>query len=169
MPVSVSNQAYIFLWSVIGGMLIAFIYDIFRIKRRAVKTHSMVIYIEDFLYWIIVALVMFGVVYYSNQGEIRGYIFIGMVLGIVLYVSLLSRIIINSTLFIIGILKKVIMTLWNILIYPFKILYRIFRVPLRLVYRIMGKGLRKTRRIGRNNYAKIKIWGRVFKNIRKKF
>jgi hypothetical protein len=33
------------------------------------------IYVEDFFYWIIAALVMFAIVYLSNDGELRGYIF----------------------------------------------------------------------------------------------
>jgi len=66
-------------------MIIAFIYDAFRIKRRAVKTSALVTYIEDIIYWIIVSIIMFAVVYYSNEGEIRGYLFLGTILGAVLY------------------------------------------------------------------------------------
>ena len=61
-------------------MLIAFIFDLFRIKRKAVETGNLLTYIEDLLYWIIAALVMFAVVYLANEGELRGYIFLGVVM-----------------------------------------------------------------------------------------
>ena len=51
-----------------GGMLIAFIYDLFRVKRKTIRTKTLGVVIEDFLFWILAALVMFSVVYYSNEG-----------------------------------------------------------------------------------------------------
>ena len=86
--VSVSNQAYVFLSCVLGGMIIAFVYDIFRVRRKAIKSGNLIVYFEDFIYWIIVALVLFAVVYRSNEGEIRGYLILGVIIGIILYAFL---------------------------------------------------------------------------------
>ena len=62
-------------------MIIAFIYDVFRI-RKAIRTSNIIVYFEDFIYWILVALVLF-VVYISNEGELRGYLIVGAIIGII--------------------------------------------------------------------------------------
>lgn len=166
--VSVSNQAYIFLSCVLGGMIIAFIYDIFRIRRKAVKASNIIVYLEDLIYWILVALVLFGVVYLSNEGEIRGYLLIGVILGIIIYIFLLSKIIMAIFMFIIGIIYRFAMIVFNILFFPIKILYKIFRVPLMFIFNILRKGTRKVRRMGKNRLDRLKNWKRAIKNIRKK-
>jgi spore cortex biosynthesis protein YabQ len=164
LPVSVSNQAYIFLCSVLGGMLIAFLYDVFRIKRKAVKTSSFIVYIEDLIYWIIVALVMFGVVYYSNQGEVRGYIFIGTAIGVILYLLLLSKLVMRASLFVLRIVFKVLRTVWLILTYPIRVVFKVLKIPGTL----MLKGLKKVKRAGKSRLSGVRIWRRLFRNIRKK-
>jgi len=45
--VSVSNQAYVFLNCVLGGMIVAFVYDIFRVRRKAIKSSNLIVYFED--------------------------------------------------------------------------------------------------------------------------
>lgn len=168
MPVSLSNQAHVFLCSVLGGILIAFIYDAFRIRRRAVKSGSIIIYVEDLIYWIIAAIVMFGVVYYSNEGEIRGYIFIGAVIGVVLYVLLLSKFIMAAALFILKVLSSIMKFVWVIVSYPFRLIIRILAVPARLTVKAAKKGARGARRIARSRLTKASMLRRMFKNMLKK-
>lgn len=168
MPISVKNQVYVFLWSAVGGALIALIYDLFRIKRRAVKTGILAIYFEDLVYWIIVAVVMFAVVYHSNEGEIRGYIFIGTVLGVTLYTLFFSKLVMKSAIFIIRIVVKVLKVLWGILTYPFRLIFKILSYPAKPVARVVQKTYRSMRIFGKNRMTKAKIWRKHFKNIRKK-
>ena len=168
MPISVGSQAQIFLHSVIGGMIIAFIYDAFRIKRRAVKTSALVTYIEDIIYWIIVSIIMFAVVYYSNEGEIRGYLFLGTILGAILYALLLSRVVMNSALFIIKIVCRVFSSIWMVVSYPFKLIFKLFAIPARFLAKTSRKTLKGARQIGRSRLSKVAIWKKMFRNIRKK-
>src|SRR5690606_25064669 len=44
MLLSVSEQVIDFLWATASGMAIAFIYDLFRIFRKAVKTGSIAVF-----------------------------------------------------------------------------------------------------------------------------
>ncbi|MFZ5986554.1 MAG: spore cortex biosynthesis protein YabQ [Bacillota bacterium] len=168
MWVSVGNQAYDFLSCVLGGAIIAFIYDIFRIRRKAIKSSNLIVYFEDFIYWIIVALVMFAVVYQSNDGEIRGYLILGIILGIILYALLLSRIVMKVFLFIIGIIYKAAVFIFSIILFPLKIIYKILRIPAKFICKLLIKGAGKVRRVSRNKFDKFKAWKRIFKNIRRK-
>ncbi len=168
LQVSVSNQAYIFFCSILGGMLIAFIFDLFRIKRKAVETGNLLTYIEDLLYWIIAALVMFAVVYLANEGELRGYIFLGFVMGAALYILLLSRLVIKITLKILRLGYKILKLLWTILSYPFKFLFKVLSIPAIFVLNFIRKLLIRANRIGKVNSARLSVRRRLFRNARKK-
>ncbi len=165
---SISNQVNIFLWSILGGMLISFAYDIFRVKRRIIKTNNIITHIEDLLYWSISAAIMFAIVYIGNDGEIRGYIFLGIIIGAVLYILLLSRMVIFILLKIINFLKKALKTLWNIFSYPFKVIFRFISIPCIFFYKILKRAFINTRRITKINLEKCKISKRAFRNRRKK-
>lgn len=168
MPVTVQSQVYIFLYSILGGVLIAFIYDLFRIKRKAVKTAIVFIYLEDLIFWIIVAIIMFVVVYLSNEGEVRGFIFIGTLLGIILYIALFSKIVINSSMFVLRIIFKVFYFVWVIISYPFRIVFKMVGYPVRFFVKIARKYMKKVRNIGRRKSFKIKFWSRIFRNALRK-
>jgi len=165
---SISNQVNIFLWSILGGMSIAFVYDIFRVKRRIIKTNNIITYIEDLLYWSISAAIMFAIVYIGNDGEIRGYIFLGNIIGAVLYILLLSRIVMFISLKVINYLRKVLKTLWNIFTYPFKVIFRFISIPCIFFYKIAKRAFLNTKRVARINFEKCKISKRAFRNRRKK-
>lgn len=168
MSISVSGQAFTFLCSVIGGVAIALIYDIFRIKRKAVKTGKFMTYIEDLFFWLLVAVVMFTMLYYSNEGELRSYLFLGAFIGVVFYALLFSKPIMNSSLFIINIIRKIFKAVWSVVSYPFRLLFRLLAIPMRISRRLAGKSLRGIRKTGRNRLARVAIWRRAFKNMRKK-
>ncbi len=168
MTVSVGSQAYVFLCSVIGGVVIALLYDIFRILRKTIKTGSLITYIQDLLFWILVAVIMFATVYYSNEGELRSYIFLGTLLGVVLYALLLSKTVMNSSLFIIRIVKGVLKFLWTVLSFPFRVILRLLAIPGRAAVKYAGNSMKNVKRAGRNKLSKAAIWRKAFKNIRKK-
>lgn len=168
MDISVTHQANIFLFSIVGGMLIAFIYDIFRIKRKTIRTRTLGVVIDDFVFWILVALIMFAVVYFSNEGEVRGYIFIGTVIGVVLYALLLSRIIMKFFFVIIFVLKKIFGTIWFIISYPFKIMIKILRIPCGFMMKITRRTARKVKRTGKSQMARLYMLKRRIKNMIKK-
>lgn len=168
MTVSVSSQAYIFLCSVVGGAAIALLYDIFRILRKAIRTGNLATYLEDLVFWILVAVVMFATVYYSNEGELRSYIFLGTFLGVVLYALLLSKAVMNSSLFIIRIVKGIIRIIWTVVTFPFRMILRVLAIPAKAAAGYAGKSFRNIRRAGRNRLSKAAIWKKAFRNIRKK-
>lgn len=124
-------------------MAIALVYDIFRIIRKAVRTGSLLTYAEDLAYWIIAAAIMLLTIYYSNEGEIRGFLFIGTIIGVVLYSSLLSKYVIGSSLFIINITKKIVKAVLFVVIYPFRFILKILEAPLRKLAKAASQSLRK--------------------------
>ena len=74
------NQAYIFVMFILIGILIGLIFDIFRVSRQFFKTSNIITYIEDAVFWILIGLVLFISIFKLNNGELRAYIFLGVVL-----------------------------------------------------------------------------------------
>ncbi len=87
------------------GILLVLIYDCLRIFRRLVRHGTMWISLEDLLYWIFTAFVIFAMLYQKNDGLIRGFSIGGVVFGMVLYNQYISR---YTVKYIARILKKVI-------------------------------------------------------------
>lgn len=163
---TVANQAYIFLYSCIGGMLIAFVYDLFRIKRKTFKSKSSLsIYLEDFLYWLIVSGILFIIFYSSNDGELRGFIILGILLGVILYILLLSKIVTAILMWVIKFLFKII---YLFVLMPLKILIKIFKRPTKFLIRKCKGLIKKVKKILKFVYTKIFIWKKIFKNSLKK-
>lgn len=136
--IHIVDQVYIFMYAIAGGAIAAFFYDFLRIKRRAIKTNAIIVSIEDIIYWLAVAVFLFVTVYKSNSGEMRGYIVIGNIIGVLLYESLFSSIIIASSVMIINILKSIVLFLFKVVSYPFIMLYKVVKLILKLLYKLFG-------------------------------
>ena len=122
-----SNQAYLFLIFTINGILIGFLFDIFRILRKSFNTNDIVTYIEDIIFWILTGIIILFSMCKFCDGELRGFTIIGIVIGVILYMLTISTYIIKVSVFIINILKTVISKTINIIIYPFKLIFNIMK------------------------------------------
>ncbi|WDV45546.1 spore cortex biosynthesis protein YabQ [Clostridiaceae bacterium M8S5] len=91
MYVLTKDQVIIFLTTVYGGLIIGFIYDLYRVFRFFIRPKRVATIIEDLLFWILVSIISVGILFYSNWGQLRGYVFIGFLLGVIIYTLLLSR------------------------------------------------------------------------------
>ena len=92
---SISNEAILLGISVCVGAGLFFLYDVLRIFRRIKKHGTVFIGVEDFLYWLICAVVVFLMLYQANDGMIRGFALGGILIGVLAYYFLLSRFVIK--------------------------------------------------------------------------
>lgn len=77
----VRQETAFFFASVATGVFLVWSYDLFRIFRRLVRHPALAVSIEDLLYWIAVALIIFGMIFRENGGALRGYAFAGILAG----------------------------------------------------------------------------------------
>lgn len=110
----VSNQAYLFLVFIVNGVIIGLLFDFFRIARKVVPTNDFVTYMEDILFWILAGATVLYSIFIFNNGELRLFMFLGIILGAFAYMILVSS-------YIIKINVKII----NMLMIPFKIIFKI--------------------------------------------
>ena len=91
----VTNQAYLFLVFVINGILIGVLFDFFRILRKTFKTKDIITYIEDFLFWILTGIILLYSIFTFNNGEIRLFMLLGILLGTIIYMIFISSYVIK--------------------------------------------------------------------------
>lgn len=114
------NQLKILLAFFVTGICIGFIFDFFRIQRKVFKLHDFITYIQDALFWIISGfLFAFVAIRYTN-GELRLYMMFGVILGVILYFKLISRFFIGINTWLINLIMKFV----NLIISPFKKIYK---------------------------------------------
>jgi spore cortex biosynthesis protein YabQ len=99
-----------------AGVLVAFLYDLFRLKRRMVKTKPVLVHIEDIVFWITASVILFLSSYIISSGETRIYFYAGVFLGGVLYLSIFSRPIL-----------WLLSTLIKMIVWPFYEIYKFMR------------------------------------------
>lgn len=114
------NQAYLFLVFSLTGVVIGILFDFFRILRKTIKTSNLITYIEDILFWILTGLLILYNIWYFNNGEIRVFLFLGIILGVLIYMSTLSSIVIKT-------FTKILKTIIKVLELPFKTIIVVFR------------------------------------------
>lgn len=92
---AIGMEAFFFLASVLEGMGLVFVYDIFRIIRRVIKHGIVWIGMEDILYWLFCTVAVFLLIYLKNDGMMRAFSFLGIMIGIAVYYFLFSRFVIK--------------------------------------------------------------------------
>ena len=117
---SLPMQLYSLLIFTVSGIVIGIFFDIFRILRKSFRTSNIVTYIEDFLFWLISGLFFLYILLKYNNGQIRNYVIIGLILGIIIYMLTISKFFIKINIRIIEMLKK-------ILVYPLILSGKIIR------------------------------------------
>ena len=118
------NQAYLFLIFILNGFLIGILFDIFRILRKSFKTSNIITYIQDILFWILTGCILIYSIFKFNDGELRGFIFIGIFIGVSIYLLLFSKSFIKINLYIISIIKRII---YYIVILPLNFVFKLFK------------------------------------------
>ncbi len=140
MNVVVENQLYVFGWAVFYGVMIGISYDLIRILRRIVGHSRVVVGIEDFFFWIIAGLFVFDYIFNTNSGSMRGFIFIGISLGILLYLMTLSKWIVAQVTKLLVYLIKTIKSILRVLLTPLVVVLK----PFRFFAKKTTKGLKKS-------------------------
>ena len=85
------DEMTLFAICMLLGAILAMVYDIIRIFRLFVPHADVFVDIEDLIFWIFTAWMVFRTLVIYNRGALRAYAFIGMFLGVILYSLTLSK------------------------------------------------------------------------------
>lgn len=113
------NQAYLFIVFTINGIFIGILFDFFRILRKSFKTINFITNIEDIIFWILTGISIIFCMYKFTDGNIRLFMFLGLLLGTVTYILTISKIVIKISVKILVTIKQLI----KFILRPFKIFF----------------------------------------------
>ena len=122
----VENQALIFIVFTFTGILLGILFDFFRVFRRTFNTIDFITYLEDILYWILAGIIVLYNIWFFNNGEIRFFMIIGIVMGAIIYSLLFSPILIKIETMLLTKLKNIIMFFYKIIIIPIEKIINFF-------------------------------------------
>lgn len=145
------NQVYLFFIFIANGIIIGILFDFFRILRKSFKTRDVVTYFEDLLFWILTGFSILYFIFVFNNGEIRLFMFLGIAVGITLYMLIFSSFFIKINVTIITFFKKVIIKIFKFLLIPFKFIKKLFFKPISFIF----INIRKSSTNLYNNFIKI--------------
>ncbi len=120
----ISDQGINFILAVLNGAFLGVLYDGIRLFRRIIKHAPWVISIEDFCFWAVGSVIIFIDIYNNNHGIIRGFLYAGVVIGLLLYYLTLSSFIIEYVLKIYEVVKNILYKLFRIIVIPFNIILK---------------------------------------------
>ena len=156
----IAGEGVFMLHSFLLGVIITFIYDLFRIFRRIIPHGWFLLSLEDLVFWVLATAGIFYMLYYENNGMFRWFSVIGTGTGMFLYKKTLSTVLVN---FVSGTINKLIALIG-------KILWKL-SAPVRFLWRRMkvlaGRGARRAAREARIRRRQIKYrltaWKKVIK------
>ncbi|MEK5161375.1 spore cortex biosynthesis protein YabQ [Paenibacillus sp. FSL R5-0527] len=87
---NLETQWMTLLWMFASGGIMGIVFDSYRVVSGQFRFPRWSVHALDLVYWAAAALFVFRVLYHSNHGELRFYVFLGLFLGIWIYFLLLS-------------------------------------------------------------------------------
>ena len=118
--VTINQQAFLFLTCVKTGIMMAMLYDLIRVLRKIVNHPNWVVQVEDFLYWVMCGYFAFTMIYWRNFGQIRGFVFLGILIGGVLYFATVSKVFVK-------VMTKVVR---NFVLIPIRCIIKTISIPI---------------------------------------
>ena len=131
--------AQLLFLSLIFGFAAGALYDVFRIRRIAVKI-PILWHFEDFFFMIFCGVIYSLLFYALNSGRVRGFAFAGGIAGFCVYQRTLGRLVMSGSEKIINFIKYIFR---KIVMPPVKffvmIIKRVLLFAVRVIYSIFGK------------------------------
>ena len=112
-----------------SGAFMGVLFDVYRVLSGQLRPPRWLVPLLDIGYWAVATLFVFRALLYSNDGQVRMYVFLGLLFGVWLYFRLLSRPTIASVLLCIRLFKALVRllarTIEIVIIKPVLLLYRL--------------------------------------------
>ncbi len=128
--VTINEQAFLFLTCVKTGIIMGMFYDLIRVFRKIIHHPNWAVQIEDLLYWVTCGGFAFTMIYWRNYGEIRSFVFLGVIIGLILYFCTVSILFMKVTTKVINMAKRIINQMIHFILIPIKCIITIICIPI---------------------------------------
>lgn len=147
---NVNEQVWLFIFSCVLGVGLGIAYDMIRMVRILLPHHKVAIFVEDMFYIVFFAMTVFIFTYEKARGQLRFFIFIGAILGLIIYILTVGNVVVNVTKMIVTILYKILFAVYKIFIAPivkiFVIIYQKLSVTFVQTYSIFKKIVKRIKK-----------------------
>ncbi|WP_072888477.1 spore cortex biosynthesis protein YabQ [Tepidibacter formicigenes] len=120
-----SQEIYILLVTVYGGILMGIIYDFYRGIRCNLNGNKIIRCVEDMLFWSVITLISFLILHQANSYDLRYYNFTGFIIGVIIYFNTVSKYILRFFCSFIKVIINILINLYYIIIYPIHLIFDI--------------------------------------------
>lgn len=91
-----------------SGVLIGILFDLYRVLAHELRFPRWLIPLLDLAYWAAVTVFIFRVLLFSNFGQVRLFVFLGLFAGYTLYFLVMSRTSMKVIRWIIGVVEAIV-------------------------------------------------------------
>lgn len=148
MSQDIMKEVYFLLGSVLMGIIVTFGYDFILIWRRLVKHKLFFVSVEDFIFWVICAVLVFYMLYEENNGILRWFAVLGAAVGMWFYKKIVG-------FYFVRIMSTIIQKEISVLKKIFKVIFMPIHWLVTKIRTIFVFFLKKGKKIGK--YAKKKL------------
>lgn len=134
-----TGQMETFIITVITGAVLGALFDFYRILRGVFRPRWILSSLADLLYWLLSTVLVFIALLFGNWGEVRLYVFFGLLAGVFGYYKLLSRLTIRFLIglirFSVRVVRTVKLTIAYTVIRPLGFIVGLIAKPVRYINR----------------------------------
>lgn len=128
MPLGLNMQINLVMYSLLSGLITGFLFDIYRVIR-GINSVKILTIIEDILFCILIALIVFTFLLYTNYAFLTPYVYILIICALIMYFRYISRYVFSSEVIIVRSSYRLIRIILKNILYPLKI----------IIYKIIDK------------------------------
>jgi spore cortex biosynthesis protein YabQ len=121
MPLELNMQINIVIYSLSAGIITGILFDIYR-GIRGLNPIKILLIIEDLLFCILIALIVFTFLLYTNYAFLTPYVYIFIIIAILIYFKFISKYFYTGEIIIIKSFYKLFRILLKNIWYPLKII-----------------------------------------------
>lgn len=128
MLISITTQIKLVFYAVIAGGLTGFLFDVYRIIRGFKNSNKVLTFIEDALFWIFAAILVFLFLFTTRYIYIGIYLYMYIALGLYIYLKVISKSFIAIQSRIMRTSGKAFRITKNVMVYPFELIVHKLKV-----------------------------------------
>lgn len=128
MIISIEEQIRLIIFSIMAGIITGILFDFYRLIRGYSNLSRIIMLIEDTLFWIFTAIIVFIFLLYTNYAYMGMYAYMLLAVGIYIYMRFFSNIFVKVHQKFFAVLGRVVRVIINGICYPFQyVIYNIVR------------------------------------------
>ncbi|WP_315070304.1 spore cortex biosynthesis protein YabQ [uncultured Clostridium sp.] len=121
MLLGLNMQINIVVYSLIAGIITGILFDIYR-GIRGLNSIKILLIIEDLLFCVLIALIVFTFLLYTNYAFLTPYVYIFILIAVLIYFKFISKYFYTGEIIIIKLFYKLFRILLKNILYPLKII-----------------------------------------------